>query len=165
MIIRSPGFIEIPLKTFLGATYTLTAMLVSGVHHHKQLYHHRGREGQEEAGSRSQANLMWNGDPANQYAGRSRNYADGAGASTIEGMGYRYRLVRNQTACGVFHSFRWPQLICVCVRSAVVKAARCRGEDARRQQRHRAKVMRVGGAWRRRYQWRIWRETRRSCNG
>uniref|UniRef100_A0A671TQH3 Axin-1 n=1 Tax=Sparus aurata TaxID=8175 RepID=A0A671TQH3_SPAAU len=88
LIIRSPGFIEIPLKTFLGATYTLTAMLVSGVHHHKQLYHHRGREGQEEAGSRSQANLMWNGDPANQYAGRSRNYADGAGASTIEGMGY-----------------------------------------------------------------------------
>uniref|UniRef100_A0A671TU34 Axin-1 n=1 Tax=Sparus aurata TaxID=8175 RepID=A0A671TU34_SPAAU len=79
---------KIPLKTFLGATYTLTAMLVSGVHHHKQLYHHRGREGQEEAGSRSQANLMWNGDPANQYAGRSRNYADGAGASTIEGMGY-----------------------------------------------------------------------------
>lgn len=63
---------------------------VSGMHHHKQLYHHRGREGQEEAGSRSQANFMWNGDPANQYPGRSRNYADGAGASTIEGMGYRY---------------------------------------------------------------------------
>ncbi|KAK5899007.1 hypothetical protein CesoFtcFv8_008529 [Champsocephalus esox] len=53
--------------------------------HHKQLYHHRG---QEEAGSRSQANPMWNGDPASQYAGRSRNYADGAGASTHEGMGY-----------------------------------------------------------------------------
>lgn len=64
-------------------------MFVSGVHHHKQLYHHRGREGQEEAGSRSQANILWNGDPANQYAGRSRNYADGAGASTLEGMGYR----------------------------------------------------------------------------
>uniref|UniRef100_A0A8C2YVC9 Axin-1 n=1 Tax=Cyclopterus lumpus TaxID=8103 RepID=A0A8C2YVC9_CYCLU len=58
------------------------------MHHHKQPYHHRGREGQEEAGSRSQANLMWNGDPASQYAGRSRNYADGAGASTLEGMGY-----------------------------------------------------------------------------
>lgn len=62
---------------------------VSAVHHHKQPYHHRGREGQEEAGSRSQANFMWNGDPTNQYTGR-RNYADGAGASTLEGMGYRY---------------------------------------------------------------------------
>lgn len=32
---------------------------------------------------------MWNGDPANQHTGR-RNYADGAGASTLEGMGYRF---------------------------------------------------------------------------
>lgn len=63
----------------------LLVAFVSGVHHHKQLYHHRGREGQEELGSRSQGNFMWNGDPA-----RSRNYADGAGASTLEGMGYRY---------------------------------------------------------------------------
>ncbi|KAF7662366.1 hypothetical protein LDENG_00237410 [Lucifuga dentata] len=61
---------------------------VKGMHHHKQLYHHRGREGQEEVSSRSPANFPWNGDPANQYAGRSRNYADGAGASTLEGMGY-----------------------------------------------------------------------------
>lgn len=51
--------------------------------HHKQTYHHRGRDAQEEAGSRSQANFLWNGE-----AGRSRNYADGAGASTLEGMGY-----------------------------------------------------------------------------
>ncbi len=68
---------------------SLALMSVPGMHHHKQLYHHRGREGQEEAGLRSQANFMWNGDAANQYAGRSRNYADGAGASTLEGMGYR----------------------------------------------------------------------------
>lgn len=58
------------------------------MHHHKQLYHHRGRDGPEEAGSRPQSNFLWNGE-ASQYAGRSRNYADGAGASTIEGMGYR----------------------------------------------------------------------------
>lgn len=91
-------------------------MLVSGVHHHKQLYHHRGREGQEEAGSRSQANLMWNGDPANQYAGRSRNYADGAGASTIEGMGYRYRLVHNQLHVVCFiHSDGLNWFVCVFV--------------------------------------------------
>lgn len=116
MIIHSLGFIEITVKTFLGATYTLTAMLVSGVHHHKQLYHHRGREGQEEAGSRSQANLMWNGDPANQYAGRSRNYADGAGASTIEGMGYRYRLVHNQLHVVCFiHSDGLNWFVCVFV--------------------------------------------------
>lgn len=51
--------------------------------HHKQMYHHRGRETQEEVGSRSQANFLWNGE-----VGRSRNYADGAGASTLEGMGY-----------------------------------------------------------------------------
>ncbi|KAE8300471.1 Axin-1 Axis inhibition protein 1 [Larimichthys crocea] len=70
-----------------GAGHSLPAAGVKGIHHHKQLYHHRGREGQEEAGSRSQANFMWNGD-RHQYPGRSRNYADGAGASTIEGMGY-----------------------------------------------------------------------------
>lgn len=63
---------------------------VSGMHHHKQPYHHRGREGQEEVSSRSPANILWNGDPANQYTGRSRNYADGAGASTLEGMGNRW---------------------------------------------------------------------------
>lgn len=51
--------------------------------HHKQAYHHRVRDTQEEAGSRSQANFLWNGE-----VGRSRNYADGAGASTLEGMGY-----------------------------------------------------------------------------
>ncbi|XP_033838124.1 axin-1-like isoform X1 [Periophthalmus magnuspinnatus] len=51
--------------------------------HHKQAYHHRGREAQEEAGSRSQANFLWNGE-----GGRSRNYADGAGASNVEGLGY-----------------------------------------------------------------------------
>ncbi|KAK1886942.1 Axin-1 [Dissostichus eleginoides] len=67
-----------------GAGHSLPPAGVKGMHH-KQLYHHRG---QEEAGSRSQANPMWNGDPASQYAGRSRNYADGAGASTHEGMGY-----------------------------------------------------------------------------
>ncbi|XP_056265698.1 axin-1-like [Pseudoliparis swirei] len=71
-----------------GRGHSLPPAGVKGMHHHKQPYHHRGREGQEEAGSRSQANLMWNGDPAGQYAGRSRNYADGAGASTLEGMGY-----------------------------------------------------------------------------
>ncbi|XP_033943477.1 axin-1-like [Pseudochaenichthys georgianus] len=67
-----------------GGGHSLPPAGVKGMHH-KQLYHHRG---QEEAGSRSQANPMWNGDPASQYAGRSRNYADGAGASTHEGMGY-----------------------------------------------------------------------------
>lgn len=51
--------------------------------HHKQAYHHRGREAQDEASSRPQANFLWNGEAA-----RSRNYADGAGASTLEGMGY-----------------------------------------------------------------------------
>ena len=60
---------------------------VLGMHHHKQLYHHRG---QEEMGSRPQGNFSWNGEPASQYAGRGRNYADGAGASTLDGMGYRY---------------------------------------------------------------------------
>uniref|UniRef100_A0A3P9MS42 Axin-1 n=1 Tax=Poecilia reticulata TaxID=8081 RepID=A0A3P9MS42_POERE len=58
-----------------------------GIYHHKQVYHHRGRDGQEETGGRPPPNLLWNGDQANQYAGR-RNYADGAGASTLEGMGY-----------------------------------------------------------------------------
>ncbi|XP_053712583.1 axin-1-like [Synchiropus splendidus] len=61
---------------------------VRGVHHHKPLYHHRGREGQEDPGSRSQPNFLWNGEPTSQYPGRSRNYADGAGSSTLEGMGY-----------------------------------------------------------------------------
>uniref|UniRef100_A0A3P9HLW2 Axin-1 n=1 Tax=Oryzias latipes TaxID=8090 RepID=A0A3P9HLW2_ORYLA len=46
------------------------------------------KESTEEAGSRPQANLLWNGEPANQYTGR-RNYADGAGASVLDGMGYR----------------------------------------------------------------------------
>ncbi|KAJ3614801.1 hypothetical protein NHX12_018371 [Muraenolepis orangiensis] len=64
------------------------AAATKGMHHHKQLYHHRGREGQEEMGSRPQGNFPWNGDPASQYAGRGRNYADGAGASTLDGMGY-----------------------------------------------------------------------------
>ncbi|XP_071360429.1 axin-1-like [Trachinotus anak] len=71
-----------------GGGHSLPAAGVKGMHHHKQPYHHRGREGQEEAGSRSQPNFLWNGDPAGQYAGRARNYADGAGASTLEGMGY-----------------------------------------------------------------------------
>ncbi|KAG7262923.1 hypothetical protein CRUP_018926 [Coryphaenoides rupestris] len=61
---------------------------IKGMHHHKQLYHHRGREGPEEMGSRPQANFPWNGEAAGQYAGRGRNYADGAGASTLDGMGY-----------------------------------------------------------------------------
>ena len=61
----------------------MSAVAISGLHH-KQTYHHRGRDAQEEAASRSQGNFLWNGD-----AGRSRNYADGAGASTLEGMGYR----------------------------------------------------------------------------
>uniref|UniRef100_A0A1A8EE01 Axin-1 n=1 Tax=Nothobranchius kadleci TaxID=1051664 RepID=A0A1A8EE01_NOTKA len=69
-----------------GGGHSLPPAGVKGVYHHKQLYH-RGREGQEEGGSRPQPNFMWNGDPANQYAAR-RNYADGAGASTLEGMGY-----------------------------------------------------------------------------
>ncbi|XP_056136114.1 axin-1-like [Lampris incognitus] len=72
-----------------GGGQGLPATGVKGVHHHKQLYHHRSREGQEEMGSRPQANFLWNGDHlANQYAGRGRNYADGAGASTLEGVGY-----------------------------------------------------------------------------
>uniref|UniRef100_A0A3Q3K3W2 Axin-1 n=1 Tax=Monopterus albus TaxID=43700 RepID=A0A3Q3K3W2_MONAL len=71
-----------------GGGHSLPAAGVKGMHHHKQLYHHRGREGQEEAGSRSQPNFLWNGEPAIQYPGRSRNYADGAGASTLEGVGY-----------------------------------------------------------------------------
>ncbi|KAK7929621.1 hypothetical protein WMY93_006016 [Mugilogobius chulae] len=44
---------------------------------------HRGRDAQEEAGSRSQANFLWNGE-----SGRSRNYADGAGAGNADGLGY-----------------------------------------------------------------------------
>uniref|UniRef100_A0A3B4FG11 Axin-1 n=1 Tax=Pundamilia nyererei TaxID=303518 RepID=A0A3B4FG11_9CICH len=71
-----------------GAGHSLPAAGVKGMHHHKLLYHHRGRDGPEETGSRSQPNVLWNGESANQYAGRSRNYADGAGASTHEGMGY-----------------------------------------------------------------------------
>lgn len=67
-----------------GWVCPLRASSVSGTHHHKQIYHHRGREGQDEAGSRSQANVMWNGDP-----GRSRNYAECAGAGAMEGVGYR----------------------------------------------------------------------------
>ncbi|XP_061882574.1 axin-1-like [Entelurus aequoreus] len=71
-----------------GGGHSLPASGVKGIHHHKQLYHHRGREGQEETGSRSQPNFIWNGEPASQYAARSRNYADGAGASILDGMGY-----------------------------------------------------------------------------
>uniref|UniRef100_A0A3Q2VUI5 Axin-1 n=1 Tax=Haplochromis burtoni TaxID=8153 RepID=A0A3Q2VUI5_HAPBU len=71
-----------------GAGHSLPAAGVKGMHHHKPLYHHRGRDGPEETGSRSQPNFLWNGESTNQYAGRSRNYADGAGASTHEGMGY-----------------------------------------------------------------------------
>ncbi|XP_061536187.1 axin-1-like isoform X1 [Phycodurus eques] len=68
--------------------HSLPAAGVKGMHHHKQMYHHRGRDGQEEAGSRSQPHFLWNGEAAGQYAARSRNYADGAGASTLDGMGY-----------------------------------------------------------------------------
>ncbi|XP_077461410.1 axin-1-like isoform X2 [Stigmatopora argus] len=69
--------------------HSLPAPGVKGMHHHKQLYHHRGREGQDEAGSRSQPNLPWNGKAAAQYAARSRNYADGAGSGgTVDGIGY-----------------------------------------------------------------------------
>ncbi|XP_061626557.1 axin-1-like isoform X2 [Phyllopteryx taeniolatus] len=68
--------------------HSLPAAGVKGMHHHKQMYHHRGRDGQEEAGSRSQPHFLWNGEAAAQYAARSRNYADGAGASTLDGMGY-----------------------------------------------------------------------------
>ncbi|XP_062243892.1 axin-1-like [Platichthys flesus] len=66
-----------------GPVHSLPVAGVKGVHHHKPQYHHRG---QEETGSRSQPNT-WNGDPAGQYAGRSRNYADGAGSSTLDAMG------------------------------------------------------------------------------
>ncbi|XP_061685591.1 axin-1-like isoform X2 [Syngnathoides biaculeatus] len=67
--------------------HSLPAAGVKGMHHHKQMYHHRGRDGQEEAGSRSQSYFLWNGEAGGQYAARSRNYADGAGASTLDGMG------------------------------------------------------------------------------
>ncbi|CAF98118.1 unnamed protein product, partial [Tetraodon nigroviridis] len=66
-----------------GGGHGLPAAGVKGMHHHKQIYHHRGRDGQDEAGSRSQPNFMWNGDP-----GRSRNYADCAGGGSLEGVGY-----------------------------------------------------------------------------
>ncbi|XP_008394375.1 axin-1-like isoform X1 [Poecilia reticulata] len=70
-----------------GGGQSLPTVGAKGIYHHKQVYHHRGRDGQEETGGRPPPNLLWNGDQANQYAGR-RNYADGAGASTLEGMGY-----------------------------------------------------------------------------
>lgn len=135
----------------------LAVLPVSGVHHHKQLYHHRGREGQEEAGSRSQANFMWNGDPANQYAGRSRNYADGAGASTLEGMGYRYASV---VVCAevciklfvlCFDHMTSTGLCVLPLRPAVAKAARYHGEVVRRHRRCQAKARRVGVVLRPRY--------------
>lgn len=72
------------LNPGVGCVCLTRLFCVSGMHHHKQIYHHRGREGQDEAGSRSQANIVWNGDP-----GRSRNYADCAGAGALEGVGYR----------------------------------------------------------------------------
>ncbi|XP_051940380.1 axin-1-like isoform X2 [Hippocampus zosterae] len=86
---RSPdGGIGLPhYPSHRAGGHSLPAAVLKGIHHHKQLYHHRGREGQEEAGSRSQPNFLWNGEPAGQYAARSRNYADGAGASTLDGMG------------------------------------------------------------------------------
>lgn len=120
------------------------------MHHHKQLYHHRGREGQDEAGSRSQANFMWNGDSANQYAGRSWNYADGAGASTLEGMGCRYA---GKLVCSNIY-FRKPCVLSFIKASsnilvnllAVVKTARYHGEDVRRRPRYQAKVRRAGVA-------------------
>ncbi|MEQ2160193.1 hypothetical protein GOODEAATRI_031107, partial [Goodea atripinnis] len=70
-----------------GGGHSLPTVGAKGIFHHKQVYHHRGRDGQEEIGGRPLPNILWNGDQANQYAGR-RNYADGAGASTLEGMGY-----------------------------------------------------------------------------
>uniref|UniRef100_A0A3Q4GQ85 Axin-1 n=1 Tax=Neolamprologus brichardi TaxID=32507 RepID=A0A3Q4GQ85_NEOBR len=82
-----------------GAGHSLPAAGVKGMHHHKPLYHHRGRDGPEEAGSRSQPNFLWNGESANQYAGRSRNYADGAGASTHEGMGYSKGSTLSRRGC------------------------------------------------------------------
>uniref|UniRef100_A0A3P8US85 Axin-1 n=1 Tax=Cynoglossus semilaevis TaxID=244447 RepID=A0A3P8US85_CYNSE len=85
-VMKTPGC-QSPGATNRGG-HSAPPAAVKGIHHHKQLYHHRGREGQEEPGSRSQANFPWNGDPAAQYPGRGRNYADGAGASTLEGMGY-----------------------------------------------------------------------------
>uniref|UniRef100_A0A8C9X0F6 Axin-1 n=1 Tax=Sander lucioperca TaxID=283035 RepID=A0A8C9X0F6_SANLU len=85
-VMKTPGC-QSPGATNMGG-HSQPPAGVKGMHHHKPLYHHRGREGQEEAGSRPQANLVWNGDPASQYAGRSRNYADGAGASMLDGMGY-----------------------------------------------------------------------------
>ncbi|XP_047221946.1 axin-1-like isoform X2 [Girardinichthys multiradiatus] len=69
-----------------GGGHSLPTVGAKGIFHHKQVYHHRGRDGQEEIGGRPLPNVLWNGDQANQYAGR-RNYADGAGASTLEGMG------------------------------------------------------------------------------
>lgn len=93
---------------------------------------------------------MWNGDSANQYAGRSWNYADGAGASTLEGMGYRYAgmLVCSNICCSkpcVLSFIKASLNILVCL-LAVVKAARYHGEDVRRRLRYQAKVRRVGVA-------------------
>uniref|UniRef100_A0A8C7ZMA2 Axin-1 n=2 Tax=Oryzias sinensis TaxID=183150 RepID=A0A8C7ZMA2_9TELE len=86
---RSPdGGIGLPhYPPHRGGGHGLSTAGVKGMHYHKQPYHHRGRESTEEAGSRPQANLLWNGEAANQYTGR-RNYADGAGASVLDGMGY-----------------------------------------------------------------------------
>lgn len=149
-----------------------TVMCVTGMHHHKQLYHHRGREGQEEVSSRPQTNFIWNADPANQYAGRSRNYADGAGASTLDGMGYRYVNICLHTSsyysklCCQSSGCSEPACVCVtCLFSAAVKAAHYREGAVRRHQKRQAKVMRAGVAWKARCHWRIWRETRRSCSG
>ncbi|XP_035993305.1 axin-1 isoform X1 [Fundulus heteroclitus] len=84
---RSPdGGIGPPHYPSHRGGHSLAPVGAKGIYHQKQLYHHRGRDGQEETGGRPLANLLWNGDQANQYAGR-RNYADGAGASTLEGVG------------------------------------------------------------------------------
>ncbi|KAM3623615.1 uncharacterized protein V6R79_013278 [Siganus canaliculatus] len=79
--------------------HSLPAAGGKGVHHHKQLYHHRGRDVQEEAVSRSQPGFAWNGEPSGPYAARSRNYADGAGASTLEGLGYSKGSTLSRRSC------------------------------------------------------------------
>ncbi|KAM9313937.1 axin-1-like isoform 2-T2 [Pholidichthys leucotaenia] len=91
---RSPdGGIAPPHYPTHRGGHSLPNAGVKGIYHHKQSYHHRGREGPEEVGSRSQATFLWNGDP------RSHNYADGAGASTHDGMGYSKGSTLSRRGC------------------------------------------------------------------
>lgn len=105
---------------------------------------------------------MWNGDQANQHTGR-RNYADGAGASTLEGMGYRFACLLDlqlhvcgvQVILNVFFN-RVP---------AVVKVAQCPGEAVKRRPSRQGKVKRAGVSWKPKFHLRTWKETRRLCSG